>query len=126
MEPDYIRVPPLPLPTTWCRTVEPFSLAPTTPPPGSHYFECDVVDVDLLSLGRTFVGVLLDIPWRTSVNDGSGRVDASQLAHLKLDQVVPVGLAFVWAEKEVIADVCPFFCQSTRFQHSNDLTINFV
>lgn len=116
LEPDYIRVPPLPLPTTWCRTVEPFSLVPATPPPGSHYYECNIVDFDLLSLGRTFVGILLDVPWRTSVCDGPGRVDASQLAHLKLDQVVPVGLAFVWAEKEVIADVRIVYIIFTHFQ----------
>lgn len=81
LEPDYVRIPPYPVPLTWAKSVEPFSLAPPLSPlpPGATYITTNVAEYDLLSLGKTFVGVLLDVPWRTPRLDGPGRIDASQL-----------------------------------------------
>jgi hypothetical protein len=79
LEPDYVRIPPFPVPLTWARSVEPFSLAPSVDPTGSHYVETNIVDFDLLSFGKAFVGVLLDVPWKTPRLDGPGRVTAAQL-----------------------------------------------
>lgn len=82
MEPDYVRIPPFPVPLTWARSVEPFSLAPAEAPPGSQYIETNIVDFDLSTLGKTFVGVLLDVPWKTPRLDSPGRVVAADLVRL--------------------------------------------
>eukprot|EP01122_Echinamoeba_exundans_P000575 TRINITY_DN10500_c0_g1_i1.p1 TRINITY_DN10500_c0_g1~~TRINITY_DN10500_c0_g1_i1.p1 ORF type:complete len:478 (+),score=101.41 TRINITY_DN10500_c0_g1_i1:107-1435(+) len=109
LEPDYVRIPPFPVPLTWAKSVEPFALAPSEAPAGSHYVETNIVDFDLLSFGKTFVGVLLDVPWKTPRLNGPGRVTAAELVGLRLDQVLPAGLAFIWVEKETIADAVKLF-----------------
>jgi hypothetical protein len=83
LEPVYVRVPPLPLPLTWARTIQPYSI-PDLEPPGSTYIETETVTkFDLQSLGKQFIGALIDAPWiLPNMTDTHHRVVAEDVVRI--------------------------------------------
>jgi N6-adenosine-specific RNA methylase IME4 len=104
--PTYVRIPSqVPLPRSWARTIAPYTGLNLFPmPEGCTYLETDIMDFDLKTLGRKYQAILMDPPW----NDASStlthphQVNPTQLAHLRLDEVVENGLLLIWTEKQHI------------------------
>ena len=106
-EPDFIRIPPMPMPLSWAKTIAPYQ--PPFKAKGSSYYECDILKSDLIGLVKPnkFIGMLIDLPW-SSVFGGKKSV-AKEIGVIPFSKLVPNGYIFMWVEKEVISEVKKYF-----------------
>lgn len=110
--PQFIRLPPqIPMNRKMARVISPFTGYNEYPfVPDSLYIETDICSFDLESLGRKFVGVLMDVPWLLPEHTNTThRMTTDRLYNLRIDKIVDNGLVFVWVEKEVISSCVKLF-----------------
>ena len=122
-QPQLLRIPPPPLPPSWCRTVRPYRaggrvLAP--PPAPSH---CNVVrepciaamEFGALKTGKSFIGVMINPGWVDDTHafprddDPVAKYPEARLANLArlpLKQLCPKGFLFVWLDKVDVQPTC--------------------
>jgi len=106
--PTYVRIPPQPIPRSWCKTVVPFT-KPENDPLGNTYIEGNILKMDLRKYGE-FEAILMNPPWYTGDQKDPSRLPGTivpeELVKLKItDELMPKGLIFIWVEKELIPKV---------------------
>jgi len=113
LETTFTRIPPLPTPLSWAKTIEPYTerdaegLLPK--PANATYFEEDILKYDLKNLkNNNFIAILMDPPWKIKGREGSQYVTCAQLEKLNLAAVLKAGYMFIWTEKEIIPQVVQY------------------
>jgi N6-adenosine-specific RNA methylase IME4 len=102
-EPAYMRIPSVPIPPSWARTIAPWNPVPN--PIASTYIETDIMEYDFTTLNKQYMGALIDVPWLLPKHEPhKHRVPALDLYKLRLDKIMPFGFIFIWVENETIAD----------------------
>ncbi|PRP84414.1 methyltransferase MT-A70, putative (ISS) [Planoprotostelium fungivorum] len=104
-ETTFTRIPPLPMPQPWAKTVEPYvdpSLVKEEMANTKH-MQTDILKFDFKSLkNNSFIGVLIDPPWQVPGREGPGYVTCQQLEKLNIGSVIKHGYIFLWVEKEIL------------------------
>jgi N6-adenosine-specific RNA methylase IME4 len=107
--PIFIRLPNLPIPRSWAKTVKPYVDIKDIPIPiNSIYIELEShLEFDITSFGTMkFQAILVDPPWNLSEEitslQNNNLILPEELTYLHLDKLIDTGLLFIWVEKELI------------------------
>jgi len=103
--PIYVRIPPLPVPMSWAKTILPFSTVESQPSK-KWYIESQNVKTMILDkvFQTKFLAALIDPPWKLSSSSTSLDILPNELEKLNISSLIPNGYIFMWVEKELITE----------------------
>ncbi|KAJ3055550.1 hypothetical protein HK097_010158 [Rhizophlyctis rosea] len=99
--PTYVRIPPVPVPRSWLKVIQPYVPASTTTE-GSRYFESDILSFPFKTLGKKFQVIHMNPPFLLPKEPPTpGKISVDQFATLPITSLIPYGFLFIWSEKEL-------------------------
>ncbi|KAI9597827.1 hypothetical protein BDF19DRAFT_420703 [Syncephalis fuscata] len=104
--PTYIRI-PKPIPATWAHRIITLEEYEQSVSDGYRYHQVsNVLDVNTDMLGNGYHAIYMDPPLLLPNEPATpGKLTVEQFSTLKVEQLIRYGFLFIWAEKELLAQV---------------------
>ncbi|XP_063932624.1 uncharacterized protein LOC135144525 [Zophobas morio] len=107
--PTYVRLPEIPLPLSWCPTIEPLQDKSLQLPLCTRYYELDLhnnIDRlhELLHPER-FVCIYMDPPLSDDLDKSGNTITVAHLERMRLDKLLDTGFIFIWLEKQFVVQI---------------------
>ncbi|KAJ1981115.1 hypothetical protein H4R34_002191, partial [Dimargaris verticillata] len=103
--PTYVRIPAAPIPRSWVFQIQE-RIDQMMALPSTRQIATDVLQTDLLSLGKRFQAVYMDPPLLLPGEaPAPHKITLEQLATLPIGDLTPNGFLFIWVEKELLPDI---------------------
>ncbi|QDZ20473.1 hypothetical protein HOP50_04g29910 [Chloropicon primus] len=108
--PQLMRIPPPPVPLSWCRSVKPYRKRVMAPEPDCRVVrEGCIAEMNFNALRReeTYVAVLINPDWVVEESDDETVTDKLHcLKRIPLTKLCPTGFVFIWIDKGDVQKVC--------------------
>ncbi|QDZ20492.1 hypothetical protein HOP50_04g30100 [Chloropicon primus] len=108
--PQLMRIPPPPVPLSWCRSVKPYRKRVMAPEPDCRVVrEGCIAEMNFNALRReeTYVAVLINPDWVVEESDDETMTDRLHcLKRVPLTKLCPTGFVFIWIDKGDVQKVC--------------------
>ena len=110
-EPVIIKVPAHPIPVSYGRVIQPYEPksvreAKLKQVPDCVHMQTNIKKMEYESLGKDYLGVLMNPPWDIEDSPDRGDVTLEDIEAIPLEKLTPLGFIFIWVEKENLSKVC--------------------
>ncbi|ABO96476.1 predicted protein [Ostreococcus lucimarinus CCE9901] len=74
--------------------------------PDCVHMQTNIKKMEYESLGKDYLGVLMNPPWDIEDSPDRGDVTLEDIEAIPLEKLTPLGFIFIWVEKENLSKVC--------------------